>query len=309
MRVSDDGLILLCMTEKHPIHTAKDMIDEVVSFELWPFTLGTRCPVSDMAEPHLHDFFVVHFVRQGSGTHFIDFNSYDVTPNTLYFVAPGQLHLWDVSSGLDGYVMAFTEDFLRTSEAPFGSVFELDFFNSLANQPLLQVVPEQVDQLMTMLDGMQKEFMGKSPGYGSILRAQLHILMVNIQRMFVDKTTMGDSAREPELVRRFRKLVADRANEQWSIQQYADDLGVSSSRLNSVIKEATGLTPGQIVRREQVVEAKRLLAHSEMNVSEICFHLNFEDPSYFGRFFKRETGLSPSDFRGRVREKYQHFAR
>lgn len=285
------------------------MIDEVVSFELWPFTQGTKCPVSDMGEPHLHDFFVVHFVKQGSGTHVIDFNPYDITKNTLYFVAPGQLHLWDVKDCLEGYVMAFTEGFLRTSEAPFGSVFELDFFNSLANQPVLKVSKEQAAQLVGILDGMQQEFMAKNPGYGSILRAQLHILMVNIQRMFVDDMQAAESVREPEMVRRFRRVVSDKANEQWSIQQYADNLGVSTSRLNTVIKDATGFTPGQIVRREQVVEAKRLLAHSEMNVSEICFRLNFEDPSYFGRFFKRETGFSPSAFRDRVREKYHHFAR
>lgn len=82
-------------------------------------------------------------------------------------------------------------------------------------------------------------------------------------------------------------------------------MNVSVSRLSAVIKEVTSMTPGQIVRNELINTAKRMLANSDKNVSEICYELEFEDPSYFGRFFKRETGFTPSVFREHVRGKYQ----
>jgi len=143
----------------------------------------------------------------------------------------------------------------------------------------------------------------------SVLRAFFHIFMVNLQRMYAENLSVDTSGREPDLVRRFKKMVAEKYASQMSVQEYADALGVSVSGLNSAVKEATRTTPGQIVRNEMVMAAKRMLAHSDMNVSEICFELSFDDPSYFGRFFKREAGVTPSSFREQMREKYQSFAR
>ena len=81
------------MTESHIVHKAEQDIDSTANFEIWPFTLDTGCPVSDVAEPHLHDYFVVHYVEDGAGTCVIDFKPYDIVPNTLYFVSPQQLHM------------------------------------------------------------------------------------------------------------------------------------------------------------------------------------------------------------------------
>ena len=77
------------------------------------------------------------------------------------------------------------------------------------------------------------------------------------------------------------------------------------THLRNSVKEKTGRSPGHILRQEIALEAKRLLIHSELTAAEIGFKLGFDDPSYFGRFFKRESGLSPTAFRQRIIEKYQ----
>ena len=109
---------------------------------------------------------------------------------------------------------------------------------------------------------------------------------------------------ENRIVREFKKLVISEHGSLLRVQDYAEIMNISVSRLSAVIKEATSLTPGQIVRNELVNSAKRMLANSDLNVSEICYSLKFEDPSYFGRFFKRETGFTPSVFREHIRGKY-----
>jgi len=297
------------MSEIYNVHKAEEMIDPLVNFEIWPFTVDTGCNISDLHEPHLHDFYVVQFVLEGGGTHIVDFKPFDVSPNSLFFVSPQQLHLWRPDGDIKGFVMVFTEEFLRASGSPFGSIFELEFFNSVAHSPMLHASDAQAETINESLQIMSKEFMLKDSGYASMIRAQFRILMVNLQRMFAGQLEKSKLEREPDLVRRFKLLAAQNFASQMSIQEYANQLDVSASRLNSVIKDTTAQTPGQIVRREMMLAAKRMLAHSDKNISEICFQLNFEDPSYFGRFFKREAGVSPSVFREQMREKYHQLAR
>ncbi|WP_163812030.1 AraC family transcriptional regulator [Pseudodesulfovibrio sp. JC047] len=297
------------MTATHTVFKAEDMIDSLTNFQLWPFTEGTGCPVSDIREPHLHDYFAIQFVTRGKGVHVIDFQPYDIVPNSLYFVTPHQLHMWCPDGDLDGYVMAFTEDFLRSPDAPIVNMADLEFFYSTAHLPVFHADSEQASVLLDLVNKMTTEFNARKPGFMSVLHAFFHVFMVNMHRMYAENTHVEAVGRESDLVRRFKKRVAEKYVTQWTVQNYADDLGVSVSRLNSAVKESTGTTPGQVIRNETVVAAKRMLAHSDMNVSEICFELSFEDPSYFGRFFKREAGVTPSVFRNRMREKYQAFVR
>jgi AraC-like DNA-binding protein len=114
-----------------------------------------------------------------------------------------------------------------------------------------------------------------------------------------------DPLRGSAIVSLFKKMVSKNFLTQRSTAFYAQKLGISEAYLHELTKENTGITPGQIIRKEIATEAKRLLAHTTDTISEIGYKLSFDDPSYFGRFFKRETGLSPKSFRSYILEKYQ----
>lgn len=291
-----------------PTHKAADHINQASNFEVWPYTVDTGCPVSDLSEAHYHDFYVVHFVTEGHGTQIIDFESYSIEPGNLYFISPRQLHMWKVEDELKGFIMAFTEDFLVSTSFPSDSILELDFFHSVKHSPVLKISESQTAGIANQMHTMQEEFTNQNDGYLSVLRASFHIFIVKLQRIFATELSKNQEMKEHRLVRKFKQVVSEKYEKQLSMQEYSELLNISVSQLNSVIKDSTGLTPSQIVRNEQVLAAKRLLAHSTMNVAEICFKLNFEDPSYFGRFFKRETGYSPLAFRGTMREKYHQLA-
>jgi AraC-like DNA-binding protein len=139
----------------------------------------------------------------------------------------------------------------------------------------------------------------------TVLNAYLHILFTHIQRLCV--VTEPAIALDPitELVRRFRQLVARHFMEHRSVQSYADELGVSVGHLSRSIKDVTGNSASQIIRQELIMEAKRLLVNTDLVVERISDHLAFDDPAYFGRFFKRETGFSPGAYRNVILEKHQ----
>ena len=84
-----------------------------------------------------------------------------------------------------------------------------------------------------------------------------------------------------------------------SIKQYARELNITSVHLNRICQATVGKPALQIVHDFLVLEAEKFLKHTDMHVSEIAYQLNFEDPAYFSRFFKKYTGASPKQFRER----------
>jgi AraC-like DNA-binding protein len=81
------------------------------------------------------------------------------------------------------------------------------------------------------------------------------------------------------------------------VAQYADIMALTPNHLTQTVNQLTGKTSSQIIKSNQIIEIKRLLVHTNLSVSEIATKMNFPDQSYFAKFFKREVGLSPLQFR------------
>jgi AraC-like DNA-binding protein len=99
------------------------------------------------------------------------------------------------------------------------------------------------------------------------------------------------------ILKRFEDLIEKHFSEWHQPQVYANELSITANYLNAKCKSSSGKTAGQWIRARLILEAKRLLVNSELSISEISYQLNFEDNSYFTKFFKSGTGISPSDFR------------
>jgi AraC-like DNA-binding protein len=104
-------------------------------------------------------------------------------------------------------------------------------------------------------------------------------------------------SRQERLVIRFSNLVQQQFRELRTVKKYADQLNVTAKYLTEVVKESSGRNAGEIINDLVILEAKFLLRKSEMNIGEIAENLNFSDQSFFGRYFKRHTGVSPKRYR------------
>ena len=147
-----------------------------------------------------------------------------------------------------------------------------------------------------LIQSIAAESQGNRFGSDSVLRAYLHILLVDMQRIYAShegtRYPIGSIGAIPTLVRHFKQLVARQFITERSVKAYAEQLGVTLSHLNNTFKAVTGQTPGQLIRQEVVLESKRLFAHTDLTSAEVGYRLSFDDPSYFSRFFKRETAMS-----------------
>jgi AraC-like DNA-binding protein len=254
--------------------------------------------------PHRHSFYEFIFITEGEGIHYIDFEPHKIRPGSLYFVSPGQVHFWNIHVPLEGYLLAFTNDFLSFSADNPSPTDDISFFHKVRESPILRLTENQVARINTMIQTIYDEYHSEERDRVALLRAYLHILIIKTQRLYDAATSKGISAKDSSLVRRFMQLVSENIVREHSVQAYAISLGMSESHLRDMIKVSTGLSPGLIIRQHIVLEAKRLLASTDLTVAEIGYTMNFEDPSYFSRFLKRETGLSPGELRQQIRKKY-----
>jgi AraC-like DNA-binding protein len=108
------------------------------------------------------------------------------------------------------------------------------------------------------------------------------------------------------VAQQFYRTVSGLWQQPRSVSAYAAQLGVSVTYLNETVRQATGRTPAQLIRQMQALEAKRLLVQTEMSVVQIARGLGFADPAYFSRFFRREAGISPGEFRQHWENHHDH---
>src|SRR5438067_72660 len=93
------------------------------------------------------------------------------------------------------------------------------------------------------------------------------------------------------------KLVDEHFHKERQLAFYADKLAMTVDRLNDHVKRATGITAGHLIRQRVLTEAKRQLVFTSQPIHEIAYDLAFSDPSHFARFFRKQTGTTPHEFR------------
>lgn len=284
-----------------PLYTFRSGLDTThAEIPLEYLNFSDEPEMTQSANPHRHDFYEILYVTEGAGTHFIDFNAYPIEPNTFYFISPGQVHYWETTVPLEGEILVFTEDFLLLAPADYMVLSELSFFHTIEGSPILKLNESDHVQMASLYRVIAEEFNVFDFRASSVLRAYLHILLVQIQRICATQETEAGMKRDKiaqKLTRQFKQLITNQSVIGQSVQAYAGKLGVSVNHLNKTVKATTGYTPGQLIRQEIILEAKRLFRHTDLTATEVGFRLGFEDSSYFGRFFKREVGVTPGRFR------------
>ncbi|WP_407566451.1 AraC family transcriptional regulator [Streptomyces sp. 184] len=278
---------------------------EVPAPEVLPFALGSFDsigPLSRAGFPHRHTFHEIVYVRAGRGHHVVDQRRWPIDPPHLGIVTPGQVHHWESASGLDGWVMIFTEDFLLPTPE------DRDRLRELSRVSWLSPDRRSAGIIAALFAEMAREYAGRAPGFISVLQSYLHVLLIRADRLSRTARTepaAGEGAAGPaagraaEIARRFDRLLAEPGPvvAELSVRGCAASVGVSVGYLNEAVKRVTGLTPGHLIRQAQAREAKRLLAATDLSVRQVARLAGFTDPAYFSRFFRRETGSSPGDYR------------
>ena len=253
---------------------------------------------------HSHEFFQICLI-EGPAAMMLDFQEYRTKEASVFFISPGQVHFVRPGAGLKGYTMSFTQAFFDDEAPPPSRLLEFPYFFPDDAQPHLRLPQEDAREITELFRNLCQEYDTALPDAEEMLRAMLRLTLLRLARLYIQASPERRSTRGMTIVRQFHWELEKHFREETSIDAYARLLGITANHLNDVVHEQTGHSAGELIRRRRLLDAKRMLSHSQLSVSEIGYALGFEDPSYFSRFFRRYEGESPTDFLERFREKYQ----
>lgn len=248
--------------------------------------------------PHRHDFFEVLYLHKGSGVHVIDDKRYEVKPPCIFFMSPGQAHKLELSKDIEGYIYIFTADFYLINQSNQNRLLEFPFFFTIqqANPPLLLENTQDTTFLEKLFVQAITE-VNKAEYSEELLRSLLDLILVYAASLYKVDEQMLEKGKGHLLVKRFFQLVEENYQNNYPVNEYASMLAITPNHLTQTVKQLTGKTSNDILQQKQLLEIKRLLVHTNLGVSEIANQLNFVDQSYFTKFFKKMTGMTPLRFR------------
>lgn len=249
-------------------------------------------------EPHRHNYYTVLIVNQAKGEHRIDFNSFELSNQQVFFVAPGQVHQVIENEKSFGFAMTFSNQFLVENSIPLSFIDSLNLFQNYGQSPPLTPGEKQFEQIegyvKSIFELFQSDKNMRTLSIGSYLKLLLiecnNICSINPIESDVDTT--GDN-----LIRSFRKSVEKDYKKEHSTTFYANELNITPDHLNRTVKARIGKTAKDYIQARIITEAKRLIFFTDLTNKEIAYELGFNEPANFSAFFKKHTQQSPLNFK------------
>lgn len=242
---------------------------------------------------HRHNHYEILIIEKGGGEHIVDYETYPVKDNQIFFLRPGQVHRFMPSKEAVFYFMAFDTSAIQLNTTIQLNRFE--FFQSFNTQGFL--ILDSIDPILSILKSLMSDSESQNDiNHNTLISSYLLILLIKLQREFVTHQTDLKPRLNSTIVREFNKLIDDPAIKLRFVQDYADTLHVTPNYLNECVKKETGKPVSFWISEKVLIEAKRLLKDGRYNVSEVAKTLLFPDTTHFSRFFKRATGTTPKQY-------------
>jgi AraC family transcriptional activator of pobA len=270
-------------------------------FRMYHFE-GSLPHQSDLLIPHRKDHYLIAFVRHANSRQWIDTHSFLLKDNTIYFSAPGQIIVKEEVKQIWSTGIAFTQEFLSLQEN--AALSNLPVILNPQNGYELLLSTADVAFVEESLAKITVEYHTPSEWQQRMLTAHLTVLLTYLSRLYTIQYKEKNVSAEKLLLKNFLVKVNEFFRELREVGDYAALLYISAGHLSEVVKMQSGKPAIKHIHERLILEARRQLFHTDRSLKEIAFDLGFTEASYFNRFFKRETGVTPATYRTNIREMY-----
>lgn len=228
----------------------------------------------------------------------INFADYTLTPGSLAFIYPNSM--WRplaTSSDFEAHYFSIQ----GTSAKEWNAFIDLDTVFSLssyiAKHPHTQLSLDETLVMTQYLNLLKSRY--EADAQAIIIRFILSAFTLELNRIFTarEKSDRSKISRQEDILWKFLTLLKQYHQEERTVNFYADKMCISPKHLSSVIKQMSHKTAHELIADFVTMTAKRLLKTTTMSIQEISDELNFANQSFFGKFFKQNTGQSPSAYR------------
>lgn len=252
--------------------------------------------------PHRHDnLHQLLVVEAGEVEVQINENNSLEAGQCILSIPPREIHGFVHHPGVRGYILTIADSFL----SGLFSDAEKRSFPLIFNQALIARFDPESDpgwDFELLMRQILREYSQPREGQSSVLGAYLKVLFVMIAR--ISQLQPALPAQNEARIRsfeEFQQLLEQSYLQHYSVNQYAEKMGLTNARLNRLCQHYTGQNAKQIIHDRVISEAKRKLIYLDASLNEVAYDLGFKDPAYFSRFFNRHCGEPPGRFRARLR--------
>lgn len=243
--------------------------------------------------------------EKGTSRFSINLKEFEVHPNDLVICSPGDLvHAYTGEGKHVMQTLLVSSNFLKDMYISLNSF--MPFFASQKEHPVFHLTDNEVQELKNYFLLLEEVVSGedyfKADISKRILAAYLYKLgsILYRHRPELQAEASRPMKREEILFKEFINLVSEHHRKERRVDFYAEQLYLSPKHFSTVIKKASGKTAGQWIDEYVILEAKTLLKYSAMSIQEVAYYMNFPNPSFFGKYFKHHTGISPSEYKAQI---------
>ncbi len=253
-------------------------------------------------KPHKHNFYLCVVFTSGTGKHEIDFNSYNINTGSVFFLRPGQTHYWTFEDKPEGYIFFHSQDFYEFYFAN-KKVTHFPFYYSYKNPPHLQLNNKNLTTIQSRFKELYSEYSQKEKDIKDKIISLIDIIYIDLTRIYTNNTPndIVITSSYLHILRQLENAIDLFYKENKSAAFYANTLNITSKHLNRVTKTTINKTTTELITERVLLEAKRLIVHTNNTLSNIAELLGYEDYAYFSKVFKKNTEITPIQFK----KKYQ----
>lgn len=257
--------------------------------------------VSKFRQPHQVEFVAFLIVVSGEATLHINLSKHRITEGSFITVIPNSIiYISDMSDDFMFDAVAFSRGFTQDGRVVRDIFSRLE---SVIKQPVVLLESDEQAWMQEFYSLFRKTYdyvSTNSTAYTSIITNMLETLLCVVSAIYDRYRSITASktiSRKEEIVHSYFQLVLKHYDKERSVGFYADKLCITSTYLNALVKEVRGETASQIITNAVILYAKSRLKDTTDTVQQISDQLNFPNSSFFAKYFKREVGISPSEYR------------
>ncbi|WP_010522656.1 helix-turn-helix domain-containing protein [Aquimarina agarivorans] len=280
--------------EKYHLHKAHP---EKLQFEVYDLNTYRKRSGDMAAVAHSHSYYQIIWFFEAGGEHIVDFTTYPIEKNTVLFISKDHIHAFDKNLEVNGYLIHFNESFFMHSDVDI--FLKYNIFSAVEN-PCYIIDDDTAVIANSYIDLIKKELSTKGAfGYEDSIRFSLKSLLINLERVHrksENNNIQFNSHYELQFAK-YKELVEENYQKGLSVSDYSALLNISSKTLTTITKSVVGKSASGIISERIILEAKRLLRFTSLQIGEIAFRIGFDDASYFVKYFKRFVGSPPKIYR------------